>query len=164
MILGWHQSHSLAENAPSNGIEPAPHPVVHGTIFTGCSNTCIVLIGKDFCENRNASISFPCALLIYLWLSPSDLLFFSVRVSSLSVIHTSVLSYFTLYIYINNLREKFSPGLGFEPGSPALRAGALPAGPHRRTPGPSYKMFSYTIPHFLFQLKFITYTRSLSKL
>ena len=26
---------------------------------------------------------------------------------------------------IHNLREKFSPGPGFEPGSPALRAGAL---------------------------------------
>ena len=31
-----------------------------------------------------------------------------------------------VYIYINNLREKFSPGPGFEPGSPALRAGAKP--------------------------------------
>ena len=27
--------------------------------------------------------------------------------------------------YINNLREQFSPGPGFERGSPALRAGAL---------------------------------------
>ena len=26
--------------------------------------------------------------------------------------------------FINNLREKFSPGPGIEPGSPALRAGA----------------------------------------
>ena len=26
---------------------------------------------------------------------------------------------------INNLKEKFSPGPGFEPGSPALLAGAL---------------------------------------
>ena len=26
---------------------------------------------------------------------------------------------------INNSREKFSPGPGFEPGSPALRAGAI---------------------------------------
>ena len=28
-------------------------------------------------------------------------------------------------ILFNTLREKFSPGPGFEPGSPALRAGAL---------------------------------------
>ena len=28
-------------------------------------------------------------------------------------------------LYINNLRGKFPPGPGFEPGSPALHAGAL---------------------------------------
>ena len=39
--------------------------------------------------------------------------------------------------YINNLREKFSPGLGFEPGSPALRAGAIITNPPRRSTGPS---------------------------
>ena len=31
-------------------------------------------------------------------------------------------------ISINNLGEKFSPGLGFEPGSPALRAGVYVCG------------------------------------
>ena len=30
-----------------------------------------------------------------------------------------------LNIYFVNLKEKFSPGPGFESGSPALRAGAL---------------------------------------
>ena len=30
---------------------------------------------------------------------------------------------------INNLREKFSPGPGFEPRSPALHAGALTTKP-----------------------------------
>ena len=27
--------------------------------------------------------------------------------------------------YVNNLREKFPPGPGFKPGSPALRAAAI---------------------------------------
>ena len=40
-------------------------------------------------------------------------------------------------MYINNLREKFSPGPGFEPGSPALRAGAITTKPPRRSTGPS---------------------------
>ena len=35
------------------------------------------------------------------------------------------------------LRQKFSPGQGFESGSPALRAGALPTAPPRRITGPS---------------------------
>ena len=30
---------------------------------------------------------------------------------------------------VNNLREKFSPGPGFEPGSPAVRAGAITTKP-----------------------------------
>jgi hypothetical protein len=34
------------------------------------------------------------------------------------------------------LREKFSPGPAFEPGSPALRAGALLTAPPRRITGP----------------------------
>ena len=38
---------------------------------------------------------------------------------------------------INNLREKFSPGPGIEPGSPALRAGAITTKPPRRSAGPS---------------------------
>ena len=40
-------------------------------------------------------------------------------------------------IYFNNLREKFSPGPGIEPGSPALRAGAINTKPPRRSAGPS---------------------------
>ena len=39
--------------------------------------------------------------------------------------------------HINNLREKFSPGPGIEPGSPALRAGAITTKPPRRSAGPS---------------------------
>ena len=39
--------------------------------------------------------------------------------------------------FINNLREKFSPGPGFEPGSPALRAGAITTKPPRRITGPT---------------------------
>ena len=38
---------------------------------------------------------------------------------------------------INNLREKFSPEPGFEPGSPALRAGAITTKPPRRSTWPS---------------------------
>ena len=38
---------------------------------------------------------------------------------------------------INNLREKFSPGPGIEPGSPALRTGAITTKPPRRSAGPS---------------------------
>ena len=38
---------------------------------------------------------------------------------------------------INSLREKFSPGPGIEPGSPALRAGAITTKPPRRSAGPS---------------------------
>ena len=41
------------------------------------------------------------------------------------------------YTYINNLREKFSPGPGFEPGSPALRAGAITTKPPRQSTGSS---------------------------
>ena len=37
---------------------------------------------------------------------------------------------------INNLREKFSPEPGIEPGSPALRAGAITTKPPRRSAGP----------------------------
>ena len=33
--------------------------------------------------------------------------------------------------------KKFSPGPGFEPGSPALRAGAITTKPPRRSTGPS---------------------------
>ena len=40
-------------------------------------------------------------------------------------------------IRVNNLREKFSPGPGIEPGSPALRAGAITTKPPRRSAGPS---------------------------
>ena len=36
-------------------------------------------------------------------------------------------------LFINNLREKFSPGPGIEPGSPALRAGAITTKPPRRS-------------------------------
>ena len=39
--------------------------------------------------------------------------------------------------YINNLREKISPGPGIEPGSLALRAGAITTKPPRRYTGPS---------------------------
>ena len=35
----------------------------------------------------------------------------------------------------DNLREKFSPGPGIEPGSPALRAGAITTKPPRRSAG-----------------------------
>ena len=36
-----------------------------------------------------------------------------------------------------NLREKFSPGPGFEPGSPALHAGVITTKPPRQSRGPS---------------------------
>ena len=42
----------------------------------------------------------------------------------------------SIYIYVNNLREKYSSGLGFEPGSPALRAGAITTKLPRRSTGP----------------------------
>ena len=42
---------------------------------------------------------------------------------------------YPLYV-IYNLREKFSPGSGFEPGSPALRCGAITTKLPRRSPGP----------------------------
>ena len=42
-----------------------------------------------------------------------------------------------VHLRINNLREKFSPGPGIEPGSPALRAGAITTKPLRRSAGPS---------------------------
>ena len=42
------------------------------------------------------------------------------------------------YIFIiYNLREKFSPGPGIEPGSPALRTGAITTKPPRRSAGSS---------------------------
>ena len=46
-------------------------------------------------------------------------------------------SFQSLFSYKNNLREKFSPGPGIEPGSPALRAGAITTKPPRRSAGPS---------------------------
>ena len=38
---------------------------------------------------------------------------------------------------VPNLREKISTRLGFEPGSPALRADALPTEVPKRTTGPN---------------------------
>ena len=38
---------------------------------------------------------------------------------------------------INNLREKFSPGPEFEPGSPALCTDAITTKPPRQSTGPS---------------------------
>ena len=38
---------------------------------------------------------------------------------------------------INNLRKQFSPGPGFEPGSPALCTGTITTKPPRRFTGPS---------------------------
>ena len=37
----------------------------------------------------------------------------------------------TIYCWSYNIREKFSPGPGFEPGYPALRAGAITTKPPR---------------------------------
>ena len=41
------------------------------------------------------------------------------------------------YNGINNLRETILAGPGIEPGSPALRAGAITTKPARRSTGPS---------------------------
>ena len=56
-----------------------------------------LLINRDLCENRNVSVKFPCALLVYLHFSSRDLLIFSLRVSPFRsyfcVIRTLVLSF-----------------------------------------------------------------------
>ena len=52
-------------------------------------------------------------------------------------IMSKLLSRKTTLTDINNLREKFSLGPGFEPGSPALCAGAITIKPPRRSTGPT---------------------------
>ena len=39
-----------------------------------------------------------------------------------------------IFLFVN-LKENFAPGPGFDPGAPALHAGALPTASLRRIPG-----------------------------
>ena len=65
-------------------------------------------------------------------------------------------------LLVFNLREKFSPGPGFEPESLALRAGALPTA---LNPGPgenvSLKLTTWDLPDFFSENKiFLIYYTS----